>query len=64
MLRPEDFATREEALAYANAKLDEWHEKFKNLEADMVFLSESPTPQETTEVANKWMLEAQEATSK
>ena len=64
MLKPEDFATREEALAYANTKLDEWQEKFKALEHDMVFLSESPTPQEVTVVANKWVLEAQEATSR
>ena len=54
-LRPiEDFATREEALQYANTRLDEWKEKFRELEADIASLSENPPFEEVRRTATKW----------
>lgn len=61
MLRPEDFKDRDAALAYANSQLDKLNAKIKDLESDMVYLTESPTPQEVKAIANKWLIEAQEA---
>ena len=54
-LRPvEDFATREEALQYANIRLDEWNEKFRELESDMIYLSEEPISEEVQRIKTKW----------
>ena len=67
MLKPEDFPTREEALAYANAKLDKWQEKFRELEADMAFMLEGATPDEIKTIGREWhttAIEMQEAATK
>ena len=65
MLSPDDFATKEEAWAYANRMLNEWREKFKELEGDMIFLMDKyPLDAETARVANKWLTEVQEVGAK
>ena len=54
IVKPSDFASREEALAYANTRLDEWKEKFREIEKDIVSLSESPVLDEVRRIALKW----------
>ena len=60
-LKLSDFPSRKEALEYANARLDSLNEKIRELESDMVFLSENPTQEEVKLTANKWLVIAQEA---
>jgi len=60
-IRPEDFVTRKEALAYVEERLDSVLEGIKELEDDMVFLGENPTPSEVKTIASKWEHIAQEA---
>ena len=54
-LRPiEEFATREEALQYANIRLDEWREKFRELEEDLELLGSNPPFEDVEKIVTKW----------
>lgn len=59
-LKPSDFPDRAAALKYANTRLDEWKERFRELDSDMVFLSENPTSEEVRRTAIKWQERAAE----
>lgn len=62
-LSPVDFATRKEALEYAEARLDALIVQIKELETDMTFVQESQNVEEIRKVATKWQQIAQEARS-
>ena len=53
-LKPSDFATRKEALEYANTLLDEWKERFRELEKDIELLGSNPPLEEVERTASKW----------
>lgn len=59
-LKPSDFPTRIAALEYVNTQLDDWKERFRELESDMIFLSENPTSEEVRKTATKWQERAAE----
>lgn len=50
--RPKDFPTRKEALAYAEERLDSLLKGINELESNMVFLDERPSPSETKRAVN------------
>lgn len=59
-LRPSDFATYREALEYANTRLDEWRERFRDLEDDMISLDKNPTLEDLERIKTKWQERATE----
>ena len=59
-----DFPTRKEALAYAEERLDSILKRIADLDSDMEFLAENPTPSEVKQIANKWQDFAQVEASK
>ena len=53
-VKPSDFATREEALEYVNTRLDEWGERFLELEKSIAYLLESPPSEEVERTATSY----------
>ena len=53
-LTPADFPSRQEALDWAEDRLDSLLKHIGELEGDMVFLGEHPTPVEVKQIAGKW----------
>jgi len=52
-LRPKDFPTHKAALVHAEERLDSLLKHIEELEEDMVFLDENPSPSEVKGVDNK-----------
>ena len=53
-LKPSDFPTYKAALDYANTRLDEWKEKFRELEEDIELLGSNPPFEDVEKIVTKW----------
>ena len=51
---PSDFSTYKEALEYANTRLDEWKERFREMEKDLVLLGSNPPLEDVKIIVSKW----------
>lgn len=57
---PDDFPNREAAWEYLVERIASFEEKFKELEHDMVLLTEGVTPLEARRIGYKWEITAAE----